>query len=97
MSPDVPRYLARVYGYTLNSARAADRLECIDEGEQERQTQAAHAKFRRELQREWGAARGSILAAVQGFKASGHLDRRLSSDVRVLERQLVRIDRDVGL
>jgi hypothetical protein len=30
-------------------------------------------------------------------KAGGRLDRRLVSDVRVIERQIGRIDRDVGL
>jgi len=51
----------------------------------------------REQRRAWGTARAAIVSAVEGFKASGRLDRRLASDVRVLERQVGRIDRDVGL
>jgi hypothetical protein len=44
-----------------------------------------------------GSARSSILDAVGNFKASGRFDHRVVSDLRVIERQVVRLDHDVGL
>ena len=39
----------------------------------------------------------AIVIGVEHFKANGRLDRRLRSDVHVLERQVAKLDRDVGL
>ena len=93
---DEPRYLARV-GYTHVRHLAVDQLEAVDEDEQRRQTAAAHRRWREQVQRDWGAARSTILDGVERFKSSGRLNRKLAGDVRVLERQVSRIDRDVGL
>lgn len=95
MAVDEPRFLGRAVDYA--SFPTVDPAECVDEAEQRRQTDDAHVRWRRELQREWGAARLSILDAVEGFKSSGRLDRRLVSDVHLLERGVRRIDHDVGL
>lgn len=97
MGVDDPRYLARIGGYTANHVRAIDPIECITEAEQQQQTAQAHRRWTEEQRRAWGTARAAIVAAVEGFKASGRLDRRLASDVHVLERGVQRIDRDVGL
>jgi hypothetical protein len=40
-------------------------------------------------------ARSSILDGVEQFKSSGHLDRRLSNDLRLVERGVRALDRDV--
>ena len=81
---------------THNVAAAIDKLECVDEAEQRRQTADARRRWREELARDWGSARAEILAATSTFKTR-RLDRRLVSDVRALERQVAWVDRDVGL
>ena len=92
---DEPRFLARV-GYTHVRHLAVDKLECIDENEQQRQTIEAHRRVREQVHHDWAAARSAILDGLSRFKSSGRLDRKLVSDVRALERVVERIDRDVG-
>jgi hypothetical protein len=96
-SADEPRYLARGLGYVDSSARAMDKLECVDELEQSRQTLAAHRRWESEQRRAWGTARRRISIAVETFKRDGHPDPRLLSDVHVIQRQVERVDRRLGL
>jgi hypothetical protein len=93
---DEPRYLAKAAGYTASSARAMDKLECVDEDEQERQTEDAHRRWKRDRARAWGQARREILAGVERFKANGHPDRRTLSDLRVMQRTVERVDKRIG-
>src|SRR5689334_3535188 len=82
---DRPRFLGRRLGYGETVVLAADELEAVDEGEQRRQTDEAHLRWKREQQRHWGQARGQISKAVNDFDAS-YGDRRLSSPLRQVER-----------
>jgi hypothetical protein len=93
---DTPRYLQKAYGYTTSVNRAIDTLEAVDADTQQRLTAEAHRRWRRELQRDWGTARVSILTALEGF-ASNRLDTKLVGDLRVIRRQVARVDHDLGL
>jgi hypothetical protein len=88
----VHRYLAPVGGYTRSVSHAIDHVECVDEDEQRRQTAEAHRRWRRELQRDRGTCRVSILAAPEGF-ATNRLDSRLVGDLREIRRQVARRSR----
>jgi hypothetical protein len=70
--------------------------EALTEAEQQRQTQEARARWRREQARAWGRARVEILGAVEHVKASSRPDRQLLDDLRGIERQVVRTDRHVA-
>jgi uncharacterized protein involved in type VI secretion and phage assembly len=94
---DGPRFLAKAVGYTASSEIAMDKLECVDEAQQQRQTADAHRRWKREQQREWGKARLAILAGVERFKVNGHPDSQMLSDLRVVQRVTARIDQRIGL
>lgn len=72
-----------------------DPVECVDKREQQPQAREARERWRAETQRAWGAARSSILDGVASFKANGRLDRKLASDLRLVERGVRALDRDV--
>jgi hypothetical protein len=93
---DRPRFLARQLGYVNASEIAMDKLECIGEDEQRRQTEDAHRRWRLQQQREWGKARREILAGVEHFRNNGSPDRRTISDLRAVQRVTARIDARLG-
>jgi hypothetical protein len=94
---DRPRFLGRAgTDYTRAWHRSIDpSAECVDVETQQRLTSEAHRRWRRELQREWGEARSSILDGVERFKSTGRLDRKLANDLRLVERGVAALDRDV--
>jgi hypothetical protein len=95
---DPVRLLHKSVGYTSNPLDALPREpEAVDELEQARQTLAAHRRWETEQRRAWGTARRRISAAVETFKRDGHPDPRLLSDVHVIQRQVERVDRRLGL
>jgi hypothetical protein len=94
---DQPRFLAKGLGYVDSAARAMDRVECVDEDEQARQTAAAHRAWEREQRRAWGQARREILAGVERFKANGHPDKPLLRDLHLIEYGTRKLDRRLGL
>jgi hypothetical protein len=94
---DEPRFLAKGLGYVRSGAIAMDKVEAVSEGEQRRQTDAAHRRWRLQQAREWGQARREILSGVERFKHNGHPDPRLLHDLRGIERGVERVDRRVGL
>lgn len=99
MSPrdDAPRLLHRRLGYTERADQALPREpEAISEREQQQQTRDAHERWRQELQREWGSCHEMITAALTQFALSVRVDRRTSSDLRVIERAARRVDERYG-
>jgi hypothetical protein len=90
---DEPRFLGVKLGYAAYPT--VDSVECISESEQSRQTLDAHRRRRTELLRTWIEARSSILDGVERFKTIGRLDRKLRLDLRLVERGVRALDRDV--
>jgi hypothetical protein len=94
---DEPRYLGRSLGYSPFPTRV-DPIECISESDQAQQTRDAHRRWRAEQARAWGRAHATITNALHEFAASARdTDRRITSDIRVIERTARRIDERVAL
>jgi hypothetical protein len=97
---ETPRLLARrsELGYVPDARRAVrGEPEAVDALEQQRQTLDARRRWESEQRRAWGTARRRISTAVETFKADAHPDGQLLSDVRVIERQVGRVDKRLGL
>jgi hypothetical protein len=85
-------------GYThVPQLGARGEPEALSGDEQAALTRAAHERWRGELQRQWGEARSTILGATEQFRSAGRLDHKLAGDVRLVERAVLRVDRDVGI
>ena len=90
-------FLGRTHGYSASSMFAADGLEwSTGQAEQTHQTAQAHREWQERQRRAWGKARASISSALDGLKADP-ASKPLASDLRVIERQVRRIDERVGL
>jgi len=71
--------------------------EMVDAATEARYAAAARRDADARLRAAWRTAHDGITTAVADFKASGVSDRRVLSDVRVIERGVARIDAEVGL
>jgi hypothetical protein len=91
------RFLGRASGYVSDPHRGLHaEPQAVTEAEQHALTERAQRNWQREQQRQWGKARASINGALNSFKSSSYA-KPLISDLRVIERQVARIDKQVGL
>jgi plasmid stabilization system protein ParE len=85
-------------GYTSNSHEALPREpEAVDEQTQAHFSHVARRRQEEQLREAWRRAHDGITGSLADFKRNGHPDRRLLSDVRVIERQVGRVDKRLGL
>jgi hypothetical protein len=94
---DRPRYLARASGYTHDSVRAIDPLECVTEAEQRELTRRAHEDERTRIKSAWKTADAEIQAAVRGFRdRTGHVPKHVQSGVRAVLRASEQVGRKLA-
>jgi hypothetical protein len=101
-SGEQPRYLHRdpARNYTHNVGEAAvGEPEPVEDAVLELYARTARARQQERLRAAWMEAHNGIMGAVESFKASasGIADRRVLSDVRLIERGVVRVDRRLGV
>jgi hypothetical protein len=101
-SGEQPRFLHRdpARNYTHNPGHAAfGEPEPVEDAVLERYARAARRQQEARLRAAWVEAHMGIMGAVESFKttASGIADRRVLSDVRVIERGVVRVGKRLGL
>ena len=95
---DEPRLLGKKVGYTSVVALALEREpEAVDEQTQTRFSSAARRRQEERLRDEWRRAHAKINSSLEDFKRDAQPDRQLLSDVRVIQRTCVRVDRRLGL
>jgi hypothetical protein len=93
---DRPRYLGKAVGYVHNPAAAMDKLEAVDEHEQQRQTREAHEQWCRTMTRCWGEAATTINRALDDLVADVPTDSAVRSGVRAVRRSTQALGRRLG-
>jgi hypothetical protein len=95
---DRPRLLHKVIGYTSNPFQALPcEPEAVSEEEQLRITRRVRRREEEQLRDAWRKAHDGIDGAIEGFRSSGRLPPPVVSDLRVIQRQVGRLDRRLGL
>jgi hypothetical protein len=95
---DPPRLLARhsELGYVEDLHRALhDEPEAVPASYQARLSADAERRDREQRLRAWRTARGTIAGALVDFRSSCRVPRSLESSIRVIERQIVQLDRRI--
>jgi hypothetical protein len=95
---DRPRLLAArsELGYTDRIDRALhEEPEAVSSRDQQRITLDAQRRDRADRVVAWKAAHVTITTAIATFSSSCRIDKRLSSTLRLIERQCAQLDRDV--
>ena len=96
---DAPRLLHRrsQFGYTDRVDRALfDEPEAVSDDEQFEITERSRRHERDTLASEWGKCSSRVLGAVDHFTSVTHPPSSLRSSLRVIVRQVERIERDLA-
>lgn len=84
------------FGYTDRTDRAMrDEPEAVSSEEQRRQTKQAASQAQQEAKADWASRRGRLRAELAELAAQPYT-KTLGSELRVMERQLAKLDNIIG-